>query len=350
MTSVSEAAAYGSALEAALGSGLRAISRNQEITFVSYTKQVLPLDGFVFWIRNGQTTVRGSLHYSVDKRQNEDETLAVNRVIFSTTAEIQAFNSISPNTIFVAELQGGTDALGQYLTSYDSTGGAPFRAAFSRRDPFLQAAKEYHYVGDAVYPALASQLIDTGEQLAAGTLVVNNSLPVWLALQSYSPIWLSPPNPGVTLYPSFAVPDNIVPPYGTVHIDPARTESLQAGPLRIMNNSSGIGTLAIGTNSVGGLTQARLTVDRVRVTLYGLQNDAALNFIDLVNQYSLNEGAIGIMNMPAPRDEKRTQTELAILAQKKTIDFEVSYFQGQIADIAMQLITSATATISLAAL
>ncbi len=344
MPSVTEAAGFGSQLEAALAEGLGAIDRAQQITFVSYTRQVLPLDGFVFWLRAGEIQIEGSLHYAVDKRQNEDETLAINRVIFTTTEEVQAFNLISPTTIFVAQLMGGTSSLGQYLADNDSAGLPIFRAAFSRRDAFYKSAGLYHYVGDAVYPALASQLIDDGEALAATTLVVSNSLPAWLSLSSYKPAWLAQPNPTITLFPSFAVPDNIAPPYGVVHIDPARTEGLQSAPSSVVLPASGIGALQIGVSGVGTLTHSRLAVDRVRVTLYSVQNAAALTFVDLVDQYSLDTDAIGIMNIPVVRDEKRTQAEIGVLAMKKTVEWEVSYNQSQMTGIATQLITSAAAT------
>ena len=41
------------------------------------------------------------------------------------------------------------------------------------------------------------------------------------------------------------------------------------------------------------------------------------------------------------RDEKMTQSELGILAQKKTITFEVSYYQTTVNNIARQLIEKA---------
>jgi len=73
----------------------------------------------------------------------------------------------------------------------------------------------------------------------------------------------------------------------------------------------------------------------------GVRNDAALSFVDLVNDYSVNGGTLGIMNLPVVRDEKRTQAELAILAQKKVIDYEVSYLQSAARDVAQQIIKSA---------
>ena len=47
------------------------------------------------------------------------------------------------------------------------------------------------------------------------------------------------------------------------------------------------------------------------------------------------------MNMPVVRDEKRIQSELNAIAQKKSLTFEVSYYQNRMNDIARQLILSA---------
>jgi hypothetical protein len=288
--------------------GLSTISVDQTIPFTQYIRHVLPLDGYVFWLRTQQTTIQGSLHVGADKQQNEDETISVNRVIFTTGEEVQLFNAIQPNTIWVGESSG-------------------VRFAFSRSGPRFKAAGLFHYVGDAVYPAMETQLVDVGQQLSDATLVVSNSLPAWLTLASYSPVWLDPPNPRVTLFPSFAVPDNLPPPYGTVHVLPESTTALQAVPLldRVSNH-------------------AQLATDRVRITLYGLTNDAACDFLDLVISFSSDTDVIGLMNAPIIRDEKRTQAELGILAMKKTIEFDVSYYQLRVNNIARQMVEKVIVT------
>ena len=70
--------------------------------------------------------------------------------------------------------------------------------------------------------------------------------------------------------------------------------------------------------------------------------------MDTVNQYSLDTDSIGIMNMPIVRDEKRPQSELQVIAMKKTIEFDVSYYQTRINDIARQLIESCIVEYSVA--
>jgi hypothetical protein len=291
-------------------SGLRVLAQNETIIFRRYVRHVLPLDGYVFWLGTEALPVKGSLHYTTDKRQNEDETIGVNRVILSTESEVQKFNAPEPNVIWVGEYAG-------------------LRFAFSQQSSRFKTGI-FHYVGNAVYPAMESQLVEVGAQLSPDQAIVSNSLPAWLRLVHYNPVWLQIPNPCVMLYPSFAVPDNLRPPYGSVHIDPGQTEALQAFPSLDRRTT----------------TQHQLASDRVRITLYGLTNTEAMNFVALVNQFSEDTDLIGMMDIAAMRDEKRTQAELGILAMKKSIDYSVSYQQGAIRDVARALIKSASATVS----
>lgn len=302
-------------------SALQLLSLDQIVPFTQYTRFVLPLDGFVFWLRTQTTEVRGSLHANIAKRQNEDETISINRLVLSTASPVQQFNDVSPGTMWIGEYLG-------------------LKFAFATATAFRPTTL-FHYTGDAVYPALLSQLVDTGYQLPLDTLVVSNSLPVWLALASYSPVWLEPLNPGVVLYPSYAVPDNLPPPYGVVHIEPSQTRGLQGAPL--LGPTRPVGRAALGTVTGTSLsaTHWQLATDHVRVTLYGLTNSQALDFHDRVNRYSYDQDVIGIMNVPIVRDEKRTQAEIGVLAMKKTIEFDVSYYQTRVNDVARQLIETA---------
>lgn len=294
-------------LEAALSGGLNALTLVQEVTFQSYLRTVLPLDGFVFWVPAQTITVKGAVHYATDRRQNEDETLDVHTVVFTAECEVQDFNQINTDTIFVASFNG-------------------IRFAFSRRSSYFTRAGLFHYVGDAVYPALASQLLDSGNNIDLSAAVVSNSLPLWLALNNYTPIYPTFGN-SLMLYPSFAVPENLPPPYATIHIPPESTQARQSAPFLSRHT-----------------THHQLAVEHVRVTLYGLQNDAALDFMDCVEQYTVDTGNFGIMNMPIVRDGKRPQSELMALAMQKFIDFEIDYFQTRVNDVARQLIETAIPT------
>lgn len=303
MTSIAEAVNAASDRDPLL-QGLSVLSQYEAIRFVQYVRYVLPLDGYVFWLRTKETSIAGSLHIAADKQQREDETVAVHRVVFTTGELVQEFNEIDPATIWIGETCG-------------------LKFAFSQSGPFYRAAGLFHYSGNAVYPALESQLVDVGAELSTATLIVSNSLPAWLSLVAYTPIWLVVPNPGITLFPSFAVPDNLRPPYGTIHIEPAETQAISALPA--------IG--AMGSHS-------QLASDKVRVTLYGCTNAQASAWLDLAVQYSYDTDAIGLQSAPIVRDEKRTQAELGLLAMKKTLDFQVSYLQATLPNVARRLITS----------
>lgn len=327
MTSVTEAAEFASQLAAALKSGVQAISRGQTMSFQAYVRTVLPVDGYVFWINASllsasqlaaagltsaaPVSVIGSLHFVTDGTMHEDENIAVHKMIFTATEEIAALAEIAPTVL--------------YLATWTSPQGHSFPFSFSRRDSFYQQSGLNHYIGDAVYPAFRAQLIDTLNGFDQRP-VVSNSLPAWLALSNAQalPLPTLPINISIPLYPSFAVPDNLAPPYGVVHIVPEGTRALQPVPYRAANGS-----------------RWQLCADRVRVTLYGLRSDDALTFADMVLDYSLTTGTFGIMNGPAVRDEKRTQQELAAIAMKKTVEFEVSYYQSAMRQIALLTIQSA---------
>jgi hypothetical protein len=332
MATADEAANARTPLGADLKAGVDQLSLNQEITFTRYIRLILPLDGMAFWVRAdlvsegalynalkfnaaaynqspklitaAKTLVaKGSFHYATETRQDEAETFGFNRVVFTSEQEVQDLNCIAPNELYVGEFEG-------------------VRFAFSSRGSFYRQADLFHYVGVAVYPDMATQLVDS----IAGfdrSLVVSNSLPAWLSLNNYEPFY-GYGNPSLPIYPSFLVPDNIEPPFAAVHIAPESTRALSM------------------TQHVGGRgTLRQLVADKVRVTIWGTRNVSALDFVACVNQYSADYGVIGMMSQPVVRDDKRTQAELGTIAMKKVVDFEISYYQERINDVARQMILSA---------
>lgn len=343
MSTVDEAAGAPTPMGSDLQQGVDTLSLDQEIVFTRYNRLVLPLDGFVFWVRAdlvGQSAMpnvarpnaidinagkivgspepnafpriiapaktliaKGSLHYATRTNQEESETFATNLMIFTSEQEIQDLNEVGPETIYIA------------------TNDAGVRFAFSERKSFYRQADLWHYTGHAVYSDMQTQIVDSPIGFSRA-LVVSNSLPAWLDMARRRPAYgFSVPFP---VYPSFAVPANISPPFAAVHIDPVGTTAIGA-------------TQLIGPDS----SLSQLASDRVRITMYGARNDQAQDFVAAVNQYSLDTDTIGIMNMPIVRDEKRMQPELGTLSMKKTVDFEVSYYQRRINDVARQLIAQA---------
>ena len=127
-----------------------------------------------------------------------------------------------------------------------------------------------------------------------------------------------------------------------------RTTALQAAPLLGLQSlqSSSIGQFVIGQSAIQGtgILHSQLVKDTVRVTTYGVRNAQILGYLDYVLNFSVNYDTLGIMNMPVVHDEKRVQAEQGILAQKKTIEFEVSYYQQAVENAAIQYILSSIPT------
>lgn len=326
MASAAEGAQAKQNLGAALVGGLDVLSLDDEVTFTKYVRLVLPLDGFVFWVKANLTNspdgvtmaVKGSLHYSTQTNQGESETEGVSTVLFTAESPVQEFNNVQPDTMWVADYPGD-------IKGFDG----PISFAFNSRGRYYQAADLYHYSGTALVPAFRAQLIDDASSLTARGLFVSNSLPIWLGLNTYRP-----PYPGfvspVTLYPSFLVPQNLSLPYGVVHIGEGDTSALQPTPWLDWTSS-----------------QNQLVMDRVTITLYGLDNGQAQTFLSTVLQFSMDYDVLGMMNAPVIRDEKRTASELGVVAQKKRIEFEVSYNQGTLRDIARAQIERSVPAVSI---
>jgi hypothetical protein len=336
---VAETSAAPTEFGAGLQAGTNTISQRQHVIFTQYVRVVLPLDGYVFWVNSAllrqsflynlmgynestlgsrdttQTPLTlnalGSLHYASDIAQAETESATVNAVIFTAEQEIKDLNAVSPQMMYVGEFEGR-------------------RFAFSRRAAFYKQADLWHYRGDAIYATMETQLIDNLDDLAQNELIVSNSLPIWLALSAYVPPYNGMPGalPDCPIFPSFAVPENYPPPYVTAHISPQSTLPLQAVP-RLDQF----------------LDSYQLAADTVVLTMRGLRNNAAIDFLNWLMQYSVDTDRFGLMDLPIIRDEKETQKEFGILAQKKVLTLQVSYYQTRIQQLSRQLIEQAFITL-----
>jgi len=323
MASVEETINAKTQLGSGLADGLHTISGNETVTFTLYVKLILPIDGYVYWVNASlltdtaiynesqynysefnnlganpipakQVRVNGSFHFNTVMHQLEERTTAYNHVIFTSPQLIQDFNLVSPNLIYVASYQ-------------------ELKFAFSRRENYYKQADLYHYRGDSLYSIMNTQLINSMTDFDSITPVVSNSLPIWLSLNQFFP-----------MYPSYLVGQNVAPPYASVDIPASSTTPLQQFPLVDAESNP-----------------YQLTHDTVKISIFGLRNHDALNFVQYVFQYSLNTDNIGMMNMPIIQDEKVTQPEFGIIAMKKSITFEVSYYQKTVNNIARKLIESA---------
>jgi len=290
-----------------LRDGLEQLDLNFEVTFQRYSRVVLPLDKYVFWQPTITERFRGALHFVQDVEQSATETVGFAQVVFTAEQPVAEFSTSPLSLLWVAAYAG-------------------VRYAFSQQQVFPQAGL-YHYLGHSIYPALASQLLDTPDAVDLTQAVAANSLPLWLALNNYVPIYGSAGGAftnSTALFPAKLVDANLTPPYGVVDIDPAGTRALQAVPYLDLNRN-----------------HYQLAADKVRVTLYGLQNNAVLDFLDCVEQYTLDTNNFGIMNTPVVAVGQREQVELRALAMQSVIDFEVSYYQVRAAQVARRLILNA---------
>jgi len=247
--------------------------------------------------------VVGSFHYSVRIDQMEDATVDSNTCIFTSLTEIQPFNQIGPDYL--------------YICHYDDI---DLTFAFSSRGRLYQQADLYHYQGVALKSRHLTQIIDDYTTFNP-TLAISNSLPIWLNMPNYVP-----PYPGFIcefpLYPSYLVDDNLPPPFGAVHIDDTET-------------------MELGIDWGPRWQQSDLCREKVTIHLYGVDHAMASDFVSFVQQYSLDWMKLGLVSTPAIKDIKLPQEEFKILAQRKQIVFDINYRQNIVRDEARQFILGA---------
>ena len=298
-------------------------SQSGTFTFTQYTKYQVAQDGYVFWVATGNTiTVNGALHISTDREQELDDTIAMNVVMLDTGDAITEFNTVDTASLWVAEIAG-------------PTGDGTVQIAFQRRGPYFENAGVYHYMGFAVFAPFADILVQSASDIPAGP-IVNNSLPVWMALPTSLaelPGNLFPTS--IPVYPSFLVPSNAQPPYIVVNIEPDRTQPIQAFPEVVWPG---------GDTGPQDCAAYQLVRDHVELILYGLNGQQAMQLLAALTRLSTFANQFGFMSMPVIRDHKRTQPEIMAIALKKSIEFTASYYQSAADAIARQLILSAVLT------
>ncbi|EBJ4785030.1 hypothetical protein DVE09_24830, partial [Salmonella enterica] len=184
-------------LNATLTQGLDDLSRFQVVTFTKYIRKVLPLDGFVFWVKASvlssapdsepdTVNVKGYLHLTTESIQDDEQLYDRNVVTFTAQADIDPFNDIGSDVLYIGEFFG-------------------IQFSFSRRTGLNEATNLYHYSGEAIFPYMRSQIINSADDIDLADVVVSNSLPIWLSLSQFMP-----------MYPAMLSVQNLVPPYATV--------------------------------------------------------------------------------------------------------------------------------------
>ena len=337
MATIEEASQQSGSSDKAAGliAAISMISGDQQYSFELYKRLVLPIDGFVFWVKASELpnyignpnvgalyrrtvfgsnvfnalnkqaeptpaqlqmyefSTNGSLHLTQELAQEQDTTYVSQTIAFTTKTQITQFERIAPDEMYIVTIPNGS------------------QVAFGNQNNRYSLAGLWHYHGKAVYSTLATQIVNDINTINVNSQIVSNSLPFWLALGTQN----------VPVYPSFLSPKNLTPPYITADI--TQTESLGQAP--VYNKT---------------FSQSQLVSDIIDFTMFGLNNDAALDFQWAVLQNSEN-GDYGIMNMPVPVDEKTNQVEFQIIAQKKTMRVQVDYYQDRARNFARKYITQA---------
>ena len=316
-------------LNSALVAGLQSLDRLSEITFTRYVRLVLPVDGFVFWVRksliinpNGalnqfgigtiplntfQTVmgasdnikVQGSLHYSTNNVQENTQVFGKNFVTFTTDKDIDDFNEIGENVLFIGTIND-------------------VQFAFSQRGNYYGQAGLYHYTGEAINPIMRSQIIDDLTYFDSSQIVVD-SLPIWMSLTKYCPV-----------YPAYRGLQNVRPPFISVEV--TDTKAIMQKPfIDRMNNRD------------------QLCLDTVELTCYGLNNNALLDYIHyvVIEEALKYQNEWGICNAPVQKTVNIPQSELNVTANAKKIIFEINYYQSRTIDIARQLILQALCSVGI---
>ncbi|EDV6157460.1 hypothetical protein AA440_004296 [Salmonella enterica subsp. enterica] len=295
-------------LNATLTQGIDDLSSFQVVTFTKYIRKVLPLDGFVFWVKASvlssapdsepdTVNVKGYLHLTTESIQDDEQLYDRNVVTFTAQADIDPFNDIGSDVLYIGEFFG-------------------IQFSFSRRTGLNEPANLYHYSGEAIFPYMRSQIINSADDIDLADVVVSNSLPIWLSLSQFMP-----------MYPGMLSVQNLVPPYATVKCG---EPSPVAGAFCLDEKQN----------------QYQLVSEDVTITVTGLRNAAVEDFLRYVQDYTLSDKAeMGVMNIPVIQDERITQNELNIIAMRKKVKFKVNYYQQRMRNVARRLITSAIPSI-----
>lgn len=373
--------------------GVQVLSDMGTVVFDKYNRTVLPLDGYVFWVQDADPTtsitVPGSFHYDTDFRQTESNNYAASRCVFSSLTEVNDLRDIAPGTCYIAT-QGSlifafssrgyfyktadlyhyrgfatyNDVLTQVVPSGTNldpadvivTDSLPIWLSFNT----YTAAYRFTSAGITSYPSFlvpdneeppfaAVHVLPESTQAIGGAPRLKSAPPV-AAITSL--VWANGIVTATTTAPhGIRTPAALLTVSGAVPVGyngtfPCRLTGASTFTYPLAANPGAETTPGAWSSALAGtpgLSHDQLVQERVRVTLYGVRNNEALEFIDFVNQYTLdNPGVMGIMNQPVPRDEKRIQNELRVLGQMKTIEFQVNYYQSAAFDIAQQLIKQAT--------
>lgn len=283
-------------LSGSLRAGIESIDRNAVIQFTQYTIVRTQQDGYVFWVAGASQGFPGSLHYATETEQDETGTTDVNTVVFTSSCEVEVLNTASPTKMWVAPVT--------------TPGGNVIYVAFRGHGRYYEPAQVWHYYGTAVLPDFQRQLVSSASDIPVEPICSNST-----------PIWLSQTVPLGSIYPSFLVPANVVPPYVVVHID--RTDALSGFPRLVPPPTPAYQS---GSAQLYTWPSSQLMKDTGRLSVFGYNNAQALQLMWSLIEASRNTDAFGFMASPAFIDGHDVQPEIQATSMCKTLAFEVSYY------------------------
>ena len=118
--------------------------RGKKLVFLdsaaSAQKPRVVIDAMSHAMETQYANVHRGLHWMSERQQNEDETASQNQIVFTTGSQIAQLNAANTTTLVVGEVEG-------------------MRYSFNRYGFFMPQAGLWHYSGDAVQPAEASDRI-----------------------------------------------------------------------------------------------------------------------------------------------------------------------------------------------
>lgn len=297
-------------LENVLETATATLSSCDSVTFTLYVRTVLPLDGFVFWVKASilsahqrevalredsnlpdQVKVKGSYHQREISRQSDSENVDESHVTFTANEKCDVLGVKYPSAMYIGERDG-------------------VRFSFSHTLDHYQQSGIWHYRGMAILPTMFSQIVDDARDLPANR-IVSSSLPFWLSVDRYAPV-----------FPAKLVPQNLTTPY--IAVACGKPKPWQFAPEYIDGQ------------------RYQLVTETVTVFLQQFDNEQALNYMDHVVRYALETELIGVSNSPVVEDARNSQVETRTIDQAKVITFEVNYYQQSVSDLARRLILEAT--------
>jgi len=272
-------------IENTLFEGYQQLSGQQKITFTKYVQRVLPVDGWVFWVKasliDGEAApftkvYSGTLHQSVNQTQEATKTNAVTNIILTANKPIDELKEVSATVMWLGEYDGS-------------------KFSFNVQNAFYDNARQYHYAGDAVYVENTPNIIDDIDDLDLENGIVTNCIPVFITL-----------NEQVQIYPAFLAPTNLKPPYATIEVKDTR--GIAAGQSYNPFEDSGM-----------------LQWDKVELTIYGLRKKQLSDFLKYLENQQLVTEAFGMYWLPSVQNENVPQSEINVLTNKKVLNFDVNY-------------------------